>query len=172
MRIGNFIRITLIAVILSVPLTAMTQEVKFGHISLADVVLLMPEYQNISKVLESETSVLERQFNSMREELQKIEIDYENNFDKYTQEQKNAKEQEYVAMQQRVQEFFVNAQQTLQRRQEELQVPVLEKLNQAIDAVGLEHGFLYIFESNSGLTLYQSSKSVDVTPLVKTKLGI
>jgi outer membrane protein len=75
-------------------------------------------------------------------------------------------------MQQRIQEFFVNAQQTLQQKQNELQVPVLESFRKAVEAVGEENGFLYIFEINSGLTLFNSSQSVDVTPLVKAKLGI
>ena len=53
-----------------------------------------------------------------------------------------------------------------------LQIPVLEKLKRTIEEVGAEQGYLYIFEVNSGLTLFHSSKSEDVTPMVKTKLGI
>jgi len=168
----------LLPAILGVVFTLMTtspsnaQELKFGHISIAEVVLLMPEYQNISKVIESETAVLETQFTAMREELQRLEVEYENTFDSLTPQQRSAKEQEYSQMQQRVQEFFTNAQQTLQRRQMELQAPVLQKLNEAIDTVGREHGFLYIFEINSGLTRFHSSQSIDVTPLVKATLGI
>jgi len=122
------------------------QELKFGHINVADVVLLMPEYKNISSEMEAESKKLEAQLTSMGEELQKIEIEYENNYENYTAEQREAKESEYAAMQQRVQEFYVGAQQTLQAKQQELQIPVLQKLRDAIDAVGEEKGYLYIFD--------------------------
>jgi outer membrane protein len=151
---------------------AFAQAPKFGHISVADVVLQMPEYKNISTVMEGETKKFEDQLVVMREELQKIELEYEKNFETYSDAQRAAKEEEYMNMQQRIQEFFVNAQQTLQQKQNELQVPVLESFRKAVEAVGEENGFLYIFEINSGLTLFNSSQSVDVTPLVKAKLGI
>lgn len=151
---------------------AFAQAPKFGHISVADVVLQMPEYKNISTVMEEETKKFEDQLVVMREELQKIELEYEKNFETYSDAQRAAKEEEYMNMQQRIQEFFVNAQQTLQQKQNELQVPVLESFRKAVEAVGEENGFLYIFEINSGLTLFNSSQSVDVTPLVKAKLGI
>jgi len=148
------------------------QNPKFGHVNVADIVLLMPEYQNISTVMESETKKLEDQLTVMREDLQKIELEYENNYETYSVEQRTAKEQEYADMQQRVQTFFTGAQQSLQQKQQELQIPVLEKLKRTIEEVGAEQGYLYIFEVNSGLTLFHSSKSEDVTPMVKTKLGI
>lgn len=148
------------------------QDLKFGHVNVADVVLLMPEYKNITTEMETETKKLEAQLTSMREELQKIELEYEGNYETYTPVQREAKEQEYAAMQQRVQEFYASAQQSLQTKQQELQVPVLDKLRAAIEAVGKEKGYLYVFEVNSGLTLFQSDKSEDITPFVKTKLGI
>jgi outer membrane protein len=170
MRIGKIFFTAFVAILISMPLSA--QDLKFGHINIADVVLLMPEYKNISKIMEEETTRLETQFSGMREELTKIEIEYENNYLTYTAEQRVAKEQEYENMQQRVQEFFTNAQQSLQVKQQELQVPVLQKLRDAIEEVGKENGFLYVFEGNSGLTLFQSAQSTDVTSLVKTKLGL
>lgn len=148
------------------------QDLKFGHVNVADIVLLMPEYKNISTVMEAESKRLEAQLTSMREELQKIEIEYENNYETYTPVQREMKEQEYATIQQRVQEFYAGAQQSLQAKQQELQIPVLEKLRDAIEVVGEERGFLYVFEVNSGLTLFQSEKSEDITPHVKTKLGL
>ena len=94
---------------------AFAQAPKFGHISVADVVLQMPEYKKISTVMEEETKKFEDQLVVMREELQKIELEYEKNFETYSDAQRAAKEEEYMNMQQRIQEYFVNAQQTLQQ---------------------------------------------------------
>ncbi len=168
------IRTLILSGLLTLMLTTASsaQDLKFGHVSVADIVLLMPEYKNISTVMEAETKKLEAQLTSMREELQKIELEYENSYETYSAEQRQAKEGEYAAMQQRVQEFYAGAQQSLQTKQQELQVPVLDKLRDAIEVVGEERGYLYVFEVNSGLTLFQSEKSEDVTPFVKAKLGL
>ncbi|MCA1745690.1 MAG: OmpH family outer membrane protein [Bacteroidales bacterium] len=170
MQIRTLILSALLTLLLTTASSA--QDLKFGHVNVADIVLLMPEYKNISTVMEAETKTLEAQLASMREELQKIEIEYENSYETYTPEQREAKEGEYAAMQQRVQEFYAGAQQSLQTKQQELQVPVLDKLRDAIEVVGEEKGFLYVFEINSGLTLFQSDKSEDITPFVKAKLGL
>ena len=150
------------------------QQLKFGHVDLNQVFTAMPEFTKIQKTLEDETSKLEMQFTVMREELQKLEDDYTKNRDKLTTQQKQAKEKEYTEMAEKVQNFFTNAQQTLKQRQQELQTPVLDKLLKAVQIVGEDEGFLYIFQINSEreLTLYRSPKSIDVTPLVKKKLGI
>ncbi len=152
--------------------SVIAQELKFGHISIADVVLLMPEYKNIETVITQETDKLEKQLSTLQKEVEKIELEYENNYDKYTPEQRTAKEEEYAAMQQRIQEFYQNAQTSLQQKQHELQMPVLQKLQNAIEKVGDDNGFLYIFEVESGLTLFHSEKSVDVAPLVKAELNL
>jgi outer membrane protein len=153
-------------------LSLSAQTLKFGHVDLNEVFMVMPEFKNIQKTLDDETSKLEMQFTVMREELQKLEDDYTKNLATLTTQQRQAKETEYTEMAEKVQNFYINAQQTLQQKQQELQMPVLEKLLKAIENVGEEEGFLYIFQINSEreLTLYRSSKSIDVTPLIKKKL--
>src|SRR5690554_7481183 len=85
----------------------------------------------------------------MQEELQKFELDFENNFESYSAVQREAKQQEYATMQQRIQEFFAGAQRGLQEKQQALQVPVLEKLRATIEEVGEEQGFLYRSEEHT-----------------------
>ncbi len=148
------------------------QSLKFGHIDIEAVVMEMPEYKNIQTVLDAETSKLESQFTTMREELVKLEKDYQQKASKLSKAEREAKENELQTMQEKVQAFFENAQKTLQQKNQEMQAPVWDKLNKAIDAVGTEGGFIYIFEVKSGLTLYYSSKSIDISSLVKAKLGI
>jgi len=150
------------------------QTLKFGHLDVNQVFMAMPEFNTIQKTIEDETSRLEMQFTNMREELQKFENEYEKIASNLTPQQRQDKEREYSEMAEKVQQFFTNAQQTLQQRQYELQMPVMDKMLKAIEEVGDEEGFLYIFQINSEyeLTLYRSSKSIDVTPLIKKKLGV
>jgi outer membrane protein len=86
---------------------------------------------------------------------------------------KQTKEQELSDMNSRIQEFQSNAQTQLQEKQNELFNPVYAKLDNAIKATGKENDFLYIFDTKQGDLLYfDKTKSIDITALVKIKLGL
>ena len=48
--------------------------------------------------------------------------------------------------------------------------PIYDKAQAAIAEVAKEQGLIYVFEVNS--LIYKSNQSIDILPLVKTKLGI
>ena len=150
------------------------QTMKFGHIDVNQVFMTMPEYHNIQKTLDDEISKLELQFTVMREELQKLEDDFMRNMSTYTPLERQTKELEYTEMERKVQEFYLNAQTSMQQRSTELQTPVIERLLKAIEEIGDEEGFIYIFQNSPEvrLTLYYSSQSIDVAPLLMKKLGL
>src|SRR5690554_2165422 len=118
MQIRTILMAALLGLVFS---SAAAQAPKFGHVNVADIVLLMPEYKNISVEMETETTRLEGQLSAMQEELQKFELDFENNFESYSAVQREAKQQEYATMQQHIQEFFAGAQRGLQEKQQALQ---------------------------------------------------
>lgn len=78
--------------------------------------------------------------------------------------------EELQTIQQKVQLYYQQAQTMLQQKQEDLQAPIREKLRKTIDEVGAENGFLYIYDLNA--LLYKSADAIDVTPLIKKKLGV
>lgn len=61
--------------------------------------------------------------------------------------------------------------QKLQQKREELYKPLLDKVNKAMSDVATENGFALVFDSGSQVLVY-AHESLDVTKLVKTKLGI
>ena len=76
-------------------------------------------------------------------------------------------------MQRRIQEFQTNAQQQLQDKQVELFQPIYGKVDKAVKEVGKENGFVYIFDVSKGALLYfDDTKSTNVMPLAKAKLGL
>ncbi len=60
--------------------------------------------------------------------------------------------------------------QLMAKRQETLQ-PIIDKINKIIKEVAMENQFTYIFDSSAGILLY-AQETLDVTALVKAKLGI
>ena len=61
--------------------------------------------------------------------------------------------------------------QKLTQKREELYKPLLDKVNKAMADVATENGFALVFDSSSQILLF-AHESLDVTKLVKTKLGI
>ena len=78
--------------------------------------------------------------------------------------------QEIQEFEQKIQQFRATAQQELQRQQEQLMAPIQQKIQSAIQAVGTENGFTFIFPD--AIPSFVGADVQDVTPLVKTKLGI
>jgi outer membrane protein len=61
--------------------------------------------------------------------------------------------------------------QKLTQKREELYKPLLDKVNKAMADVATENGFSLVFDLSSQILLF-AHESLDVTTLVKTKLGI
>ena len=49
--------------------------------------------------------------------------------------------------------------------------PIVDRAKKAIEEVGKENGYTYIFDAGVGAVLY-SQDSDDIMPLVKKKLGL
>ena len=148
------------------------QPMKFGHINTAELMSVMPDLKVVEVQLETEFKAKEDQLTSIQEELKAKQIEYQQIAQSMTPEQRAAKEQELGELGQKAQNYYLLAQQQLKAKENELKAPIIQKLKAAIQEVGDEEGFLYIFELSSGMPLYHSEKSVDVAPLVKAKLGI
>jgi outer membrane protein len=163
----------LIVVIAFAGKNAMAQSFKFGHINSDELIQTMPEY-------DSATVKLEKFRKELVNALELMGVELNNKNEAYQKESKNlsdivkqTKEQELVDMQKRIQDFQNNAQTQLQNKQTEVFQPIYAKVDKAIKDVGKENGFFYVFDVAKGALLYfDETKSVNVMPLVKTKLGL
>ena len=132
----------------------------------------MPESDSAQAQIQKLAQDYELQMEEMQVELNKKYDDYLTNRDTYTDLIRQTKEADIQEMQQRIAQFEQMAQQDLQTQQQTLMQPILEKANKAVKDVAQENGFVYIFDVGSGNPVYWSEQSVDIMPMVKTKLGI
>lgn len=153
-------------------LQAQAQQLKFGHFDSGAFLQTMPEAQTINKTLNDEQSKMENQLVALQEDFNKQVQEYQQKAQTMPAEQARAKEEELAELSQRIQTFRQTAIQDLQKKQQELVTPLLQKVQQAVQQVGANNGFTYIFERQAGLVVYAGVKSEDVTPLVKKQLGI
>ncbi len=149
-------------------------KLKFGHINTQTVISAMPEFKTVTDELQAEYSKLEKQLTDMQEALQTLQKDYvaKMQANSMTPEEQSNLEKQITDGNQKVQAFYTQSQQNLQTKEQQLKAPIFAKVTSAIQEVGQEGGFIYIFEESANVAIYKSEKSIDVAPLVKAKLGI
>jgi outer membrane protein len=165
--------IGIIALVVFVSFAGSAQSYKFGHINSEELIQAMPEF-------DTATAQLEKYRKELVNYLELMSVELNNKSDAYNKESKNltdlvkqTKEQELIDLNRKIQEFQSNAQENLQNKQIELFQPIYTKVDKAIKDVGKENGFLYVFDVAKGSLLYfDETKSTNVMPLAKTKLGI
>ena len=72
----------------------------------------------------------------------------------------------------KIQNFQQTASQDIQKQQETLLAPISQKLQNAIQAVGAEGGFTFIYDLSIPAIVYTGTGAEDVSAKVKAKLGI
>ncbi len=170
----RLIGIAALGVIFSVAgLNASAQTLKFGHVNSEELIQALPEFDTANVKLEKFRKELINALELMSVELNNKNAAYEKESKNYTEIVKQTKEQELSDMNRRIQEFQTNAQTQMQEKQVELFQPVYGKVDKAIKEVGKENGFLYVFDVSKGSLLYfDETKSTNVLPLAKAKLGL
>lgn len=148
------------------------QDLKFGHINMQELIMELPDKQVADQKLQAEAKTLQDRMKMMSEEHEKKFRDYIAERETMPELIRTTTEKEIQEIEQRLQNYQTMAQQSLSKKEQELYQPILEKVQQAVDAVGQEQGFIYIFDLSSQVVLYHSDKSVDCAPFVKTKLGL
>ena len=158
----------IIAMMLILPMVASAQ--KFGHVNTQEIVPLMAEYKTMMAKLDSASSQLERELAAYQEEFQRKYQDFQAQETTMSPAMKQARYEELQEMDNRIMTFRQTAMQDLEQKQQQFFVPVNDKLNAAIKAVGEKEGFTYIF--NAATLSYIATGATDVTPAVKKELGI
>ena len=82
----------------------------------------------------------------------------------------NTRMAEIQEISQRVENFRGMASQDLQAEQEKLMAPIQEKLMSAVKEVGTEGNYVYVLDEMQ--VVFKGTMTEDITPKVKTKLGI
>jgi len=166
---------TLVAFLLfmAVSGTSSFAQQKIGHIDTQAILQLMPERDSAAKIYEKFNAEITKNFESMN-------VTYNNLLETYTNQKDSlsafiiaAKEDELRTMAGKIQNFQTVAQQELDKKQNDLMAPIVDKLKKAIKAVAEANKFTYIIDVAGGsLVYFPEDESLNILPLVKAKLGI
>ena len=147
-------------------------QVKIAHVNTADVLDAMPDKAKAEKSLEKYYGELQSQLETMAKEYQTKMQDYEANQATMSNLVKQSKEKEIIDLQTRITQFQANAENEFENKRAELLKPILDKIQNAINAVGKEKGYTYMLDIATGAAVYVGDNAVDATKDVKSKLGI
>jgi len=168
----NFLKVIVFCAVFFVGSGLSAQTLKFGHIDFQQLLASMPERDLAKVALEKVQADLETKLQAMQKEYQEKGKEYVALAQAKDANEAlvKAKQDEVQSIQERIQTFQQTAQESLQKEETKQFQPVIEKARKAITDVAKEQGLIYVFEANQ--VLFHSEQSVDLTPLVKTKLGI
>ncbi|MDE6484510.1 MAG: OmpH family outer membrane protein [Duncaniella sp.] len=158
----------LIAILIALPMTVFAQ--KYGVINTQALMESMPEIKQINDQLQASSNSYQEEFNKLQAEFQKKFEEFQNlNNDPSTpQTIKDRRTQEMQDLESKMMQFRQTAEQDIQRQQQQLMAPLQEKVMKAIQSVGEEGGYTFIFENV--IPVYIGKDVTDVTETVKALL--
>jgi outer membrane protein len=153
---------------------AVQAQTKVGHINSSLLIESMPEADSIQKKLgveqEQWKNIVDDKDREMRSKYAAfMEISEDPSVNKTVKE---IKMQEVENLQKQFQELQQRANVELQRKQEELLQPLLEKVRTAISKVAKANGYAYVMETSEGSGVIYSDPKFDLLPLVKAELSL
>ena len=167
-----FKKITLILMVALLPLFATAQTVKLGYINSQEVMMMMPEVNDVEKQLAEFNEKNMKYLQDMDKEIQDKYAKYEQEKDNMTEAIRKVQEEELMGLQQRLQTTYQALQQEAQKKQAELLKPLQDKLMAAIESVSKKQALTMVYDMMSGAIVYKSETAIDITPAVKKELGI
>jgi|SRR5690554_1334098 len=159
--------ILLFAVIFGMSFTAMAQ--KTAYVNTQELLGQMPEANEAQKNFEAYYLELQGQFEAMQSEFSTKIKEYEEKGPSWSEIVLETKANELRDIERRINEFQGGIEAKIEKKQEEIFTPLLKKIQKAIEDVGKEEGYDYIYDA-AGL-LY-AKDAFNASNKVKVKLGI
>jgi len=160
-----------VIVILMMALPMMASAQKMGYINTQELFSQMPDVKVANAQLDSLQAYYENVLATMQEEYQKKMQDYQQKAPTMTDAIKQISEEEIMTIQQRIQTTYETAKQDVQKKQTELLAPIHEKMAKAIQKVGEDNGYSFVFDS-AVATVYVGKDATNLMEPVKKELGI
>ncbi|MDG1381017.1 MAG: OmpH family outer membrane protein, partial [Flavobacteriales bacterium] len=135
------------AVLFSVQSMAQVKEARFGHIDTQALLESMPERNNIQSEIEGAAGEYEQEILRMQGDLEAKVAEYQQKAESWPVAIRSQKEQEITQDQQGLEQFYSTVQQELGMLEQSLLEPMIERARKAIEEVGSEEGFTYIFDT-------------------------
>lgn len=167
----NLVKLTLVVAMVMGSMSIYAQ--KFGRVNMNEVIAAMPETKEAQTNLDAFIKDYSDAFETMQVELNNKMADLQKNEATLSETVKQLKYKELQDLSNRMQEYERIAQSDIQKKQQDLMVPVQQKATEAVNKVAAEGGYTAIFDTSIPSLVYvNETQMTDILPMVKTALGI
>ena len=146
-------------------------KLKIGHINSNELLEKMPGRDSAKVKLEKYAKDVQDQYKAMQGELEAKYTEYQSKEKDMTDLIKKTKMAELKDLQDRMDNFQKSAQEDMQKKENELLKPMIDRAKKAIEEVAKENGYTYVFDTASGIVLY-ADQGDDLLLIVKKKLNL
>jgi outer membrane protein len=158
--------IVILFVLLGITVSAQSQQ-KIGYVDSQIILNQLPEAIKAQSDLDAITKLWSDQLDSMTLNYQQMLQDYQKQSGTMSDEQKLAKQQELIAMEQNILGFrnqkFGQPNGAIYTKQEEIFAPVKKKIYAAIEDVAKGEGMQFIFDKSGDIILLYADAAFDIT---------
>lgn len=150
-------------------------KIKIGYTNVDYLLSVMPESKQVETELATYKKQLDAQLQEKVKEFQDKYAAYEKGASMMADVIRADKEKELQNLNEQIETFQVNAEQSLQKKQMTLLDPILVKIQKAIDDVRKEAGYYYILNTGGGMNqsiILSGPEEDNVSNLILKKMGV
>lgn len=158
--------------VVAVSISASAQ--KFALVDMEYILRNVPSYEMANEQLNQISARFEKEVNDKSAEAETMYKNYQSDRVFLTDEQKQARENEIVAMEKEVSDLrykYFGSEGELFKKRQSLMKPIQEEVYEAIKAVSQEKGYQVIFDRASSQSIVFASPRIDISNDVLAKLG-
>lgn len=167
-------KIALIAIIAFGFISTNSFAQKFGYLNLGNLVVQMPETKQADEALKVYQEGLIKKGEDMAKAFETSYTLFAKKYQEGGMTPKQAQEAEGKLGVERdaIAKYEQEVYNKIGQKRQELMSPILKKIETAINAIGDENGYTFIFDASMSNTILFAQDGDDVEALVKTKLGM
>lgn len=158
----------LVALAIAVPSMAFAQ--KIAVVDAEAIMAALPDTKEAEEKLQQSSTQLQGEFDNLQQEMDRKYSEFQQLAADTPESIKERRQQEILELNQKIQRFQQQASQDLERQHNNLMQPIQEKVLAAIKSVGAEGQYSLVLPN--GISLYTGADIVDITEIVKAKLGV
>lgn len=162
----------LLVAALVLPMLASAQTLKIGIVDTTEILSTLPDTKEANDKLVETTQKYEDEYGKLQEEMKRKYDELANMGEDELPAIRERKTRDFQEYQLKIQQFEQNAAEELQKYNQELMAPIIQKIRNAIESVSKEGGFSLVQDNNPQIIFYHEAPVVDITNDVKAKLGI
>lgn len=142
-------------------------QLKIGYANPAQVLSALPEVEEVDRQIQTLIEESDEELAAKANELQNIFTDYESNMSNLSEQERTAREEELMEMNQQFEQDRESMMNRIRQRRSELMTPIIEKMNTAMEEIAKEMELdLILNESTStgdAIVFFANSEQLNIT---------